>query len=392
MSSPYPAVPFPTLPSGLPELDADSASHSQRMDDFLSAHIKSKGPVSFEEWMDLALYAPGLGYYVSGSTKFGSGLPTGDFTTAPELTPLFGYTVARQVAQILQACDEPQVLEFGAGSGALAAAMLTALNEIGLKARYYILELSPELQARQKQCLHQFGDQVCWLSALPEQFSGCVIANEVLDAMPVRLFRWADEDELYELYVDAAAQGFNWLARPADLKLREIVARRMPALPGYQSELNLQAEAWVRQMGGWLKQGAALLIDYGFPQREYYHPQRAEGTLMCHFRHHAHAQPLILPGLQDITAHVDFTAMADAALAGGLRVLGYTSQAQFLMNAGLADLLGQHAGEPQILSAVQKLMSEAEMGELFKVMAIGTDLDVDYPLLGFTSRDRRNSL
>src|SRR5690606_13459322 len=180
---------------------------------------------------------------------------------------------------------------------------------------------------------------VTWLDALPEDFSGCILANEVLDAMPATLFRWDEAGALQELGVRLEETDFAWTERPAPAELAGIMSQRMPPLPGYRSELNLQAEAWVRQMGAWLSKGAALLLDYGFPQAEYYHPQRAEGTLMCHFRHHAHAEPLIHPGLQDITAHVDFTAMADAALAGGLDVLGYTSQARFLMNAGLPELL-----------------------------------------------------
>jgi SAM-dependent MidA family methyltransferase len=221
----------------------------------------------------------------------------------------------------------------------------------------------------------------------------------VLDAMPVTLFRWNDDGELLEMGVSVNTGTFRYTAREASPDLKAKVEQRMPPLPGYQSEINVRAESWIRQMGQWLKQGAALLIDYGFPQREYYHPQRKEGTLMCHFRHHAHAQPLIYPGLQDITAHVDFTAMADAALEGGLDVLGYTSQARFLMNAGIAELVAAHGASvqdapatagPATLSAVQKLLSEAEMGELFKVLAIGKGLDT--PLMGFQRGDRRDRL
>ncbi|MCC2595749.1 SAM-dependent methyltransferase [Pusillimonas sp. MFBS29] len=354
--------------------------------------------------MDMALYAPGLGYYAAGSTKFGATLPTGDFTTAPELTPLFAQTLARQVRQILLASDSCTVLEFGAGSGAMAAAMIPALRELGLDPVYQILEVSGDLQQRQRQQLASFGDAVQWLTALPHEFSGCILANEVLDAMPVTLFSWDQQGQLQELGVrmapataDDTSSPFELAQRTATSQLQEILARRMPPLPGYQSEINLRAEAWVREMSTWLKQGAALLIDYGFPQHEYYHPQRAEGTLMCHYRHHAHAQPLLYAGLQDITAHVDFTAMADAALEGGLDVLGYTSQARFLMNAGLPELLAHPAPigtspatQTQTLSAVQKLLSEAEMGELFKVLAIGRGMD--QPLLGFIRGDRRDRL
>lgn len=387
-------LPPVSTPSGLPALSSDAIEHGKRVSDFIIQHINASndGVIPFDEWMDLALYAPGLGYYVSGNTKLGGTQLTGDFATAPELSPLFGYTLARQVMQILRGSGTTDILEFGAGSGALAESVLQALHQSGLQADYYILEVSPELQQRQKTRLAPFGAKVHWLQRLPDQFSGCVLANEVLDAMPVKLFRWDNNNEPSELAVTHKAGDFTWTTQQAGNDLRNAVAERMPPLPGYQSELNLRAEAWVRQMGHWLHRGAALLIDYGFPRHEYYHPQRTEGTLMCHFRHHAHAQPLIMPGLQDITAHVDFTAMADAALDAGLDVLGYTSQARFLLNTGLPDVMMAQTQHPQMLSAVQKLVSEAEMGELFKVMAIGKDLDVTYPLLGFSSGDRRDRL
>lgn len=406
------------LPTGLPQLDTATAQHLCRVEDYIIDQVKQQedGFMPFDLWMDLALYAPNLGYYAANNTKFGGTalnrpLPEGDFTTAPELTPLFGQTLARQIAQVLQQTNSVQVLEFGAGSGALAAAIIPALQGLGIKVDYQILDVSADLQARQRDRLLAFGSQVRWLSHLPEQFVGCVIANEVLDAMPATVFRWNEASELTELGVRVAPERsatsispFLLDQRPASPALQNKVSQRMPAFPGYQSEINLRAEAWVTQMGSWLKHGAALLIDYGFPQREFYHPQRAEGTLMCHFRHHAHSQPLVYAGLQDITTHIDFTAMADAALAGGLDVLGYTSQARFLMNAGLSELLSSaniHTmGEPgsseatlrnaRDLSAVQKLLSEAEMGELFKVLAIGRDIDP--PLLGYARGDRRDRL
>ncbi|NYT62638.1 SAM-dependent methyltransferase [Alcaligenaceae bacterium] len=392
---------LPLIPTGLPPLDAASAQHAEKVARYLAQQVEAcpAGFMPFEQWMHLALYAPGLGYYAAGNTKFGADLPTGDFTTAPEMTPLFGQTLARQIAQALTACGSVQVLEFGAGSGALASALIPALRQLGMDPVYQILEVSADLRARQQQRLAPFGASVTWLDALPEAFSGCVIANEVLDAMPATLFSWSNDGQVMEIGVrllegttSSAAPAFSYAQRPASVALHSIVAQRMPPLPGYQSEINLQAEAWVRQMGGWLKQGLALLIDYGFPQHEYYHPQRNEGTLMCHFRHHAHSQPLIYAGLQDITAHVDFTAMADAALDGGLEVRGYTSQARFLMNAGLPELLldADASTRPEIMSAVQKLVSEAEMGELFKVLAIGKG--IDEPLIGYTRGDRRDRL
>lgn len=394
-------APSPVIPTGLPPLDAASAQHAQATASYLAQQIAAcpSGFMPFEQWMHLALYAPGLGYYAAGNTKFGADLPTGDFTTAPEMTPLFGQTLARQVAQVLTASGSAQVLEFGAGSGALAAALIPALRQLGIAPVYQILEVSADLRARQQQRLAQFGDSVSWLDALPVEFSGCVIANEVLDAMPATLFNWSDDGQVMEIGVRMAlGQGnhaepvFSYAHRPASAALAAVIAQRMPPLSGYQSEINLQAEAWIKQMGTWLMQGAALLIDYGFPQREYYHPQRSEGTLMCHFRHQAHSQPLIYAGLQDITAHVDFTAMADAALEGGLEVRGYTSQARFLMNAGLPELLldADASSRPDIMSAVQKLVSEAEMGELFKVLALAKG--IDEPFIGFTRGDRRDRL
>lgn len=396
-----PALPPPAMPAGLPALDEDSAAHSRRVERHLLECIGQApdGFLSFEDWMAQALHAPGLGYYAAGNTKFGGALPTGDFTTAPEMTPVFGRVLARQAAGILQSAGTNTLLEFGAGTGALAAALIPALSDLGIDVDYRILELSADLAARQADRLAPLSASVSWLTELPRSFEGCVIANEVLDAMPATLFRWNESGELMELGVRArpgAAPPFTWAQRPAGPELRAAVAARMPPLPGYRSEINLQAEAWVRQMGGWLAKGAALLIDYGFPRHEYYHPQRAAGTLMCHFRHHSHDQALVLAGIQDITAHVDFTAMADAALAGGLDVLGYTAQARFLLNAGLAEILQSQLADPgspaaqATLSAVQKLVSEAEMGELFKVLAVGRGIEP--PLAGFIRGDRRDTL
>lgn len=394
-------LPPAVLPAGLPDIDSDSLAHSQRVESHLLARIAATadGFLPFDEWMAEALYTPGLGYYAAGTTKFGGELPTGDFTTAPEMTPLFGQVMARQVAEVLQATGTRQVLEFGAGTGALAASLIPALQSLGVTVDYQILELSADLKARQAEKLAPVSSSIQWLEALPESFEGCVIANEVLDAMPVRMFRWNESGALMEIGVGSqpgATPPFAWAEQPADAELHQIISSRMPPLSGYRSEVNLQAEAWVRQMGGWLKRGAALLIDYGFPQREYYHPQRVEGTLMCHFRHHSHDQALVLAGIQDITAHVDFTAMADAALDSGLTVLGYTTQARFLLNAGLPAIMQELMTDPASpavqanLSAVQRLVSEAEMGELFKVLAIGRGLEP--PLTGFISGDRRDAL
>lgn len=384
-----------------PDLDPAARQHGERVAAHLRAAIAAAdGWLPFEQWMAQALYAPGLGYYAAGSVKLaeaaGQGAPVGDFVTAPELTPLFGHTLAQQAAQILRDTETLEVLEFGAGTGALAESVIAALDAQGLQVRYAIVEVSADLRARQQARLAPLGGRVQWLDALPTDFQGCVLANEVLDAMPVEMFRWDEGGHLLArgIVVDDAG-AFAWADRPASPRTAQRVAARMPPMPGYVSEINEQAEAWIRGMGQWLRRGAALLVDYGFPRREYYHPQRAAGTLMCHFRHHAHPDPLLLPGLQDITAHVDFTAMADAALEGGLEVLGYTSQARFLMNAGLPALLAQldpgdvymHA---RAMAPVQKLLSEAEMGELFKVLAVGRGLH--RPLVGFARGDRRGAL
>ncbi len=390
-------LPAVHTPSGLPKPDDDARAHGARVQAMLIERIHDAGGwLPFERWMEAALYAPGLGYYSAGSAKLHR---DGDFTTAPETSPLFGRALARQVAQVLTAGPSTRVLEFGAGSGALAAALIPALQDLDIEVEYEILELSADLRARQQDRLSAWAGRVRWRDTLPAAFSGCVIANEVLDAMPAVLFRWnaAGAPELLGVALDArpeACSPFRWAVRPAPPPTAAVLAARMPALPGYQSEVNLQAEAWMRDLGRWLQRGAALLIDYGFPQAEYYHPQRLRGTLMCHFRHHAHDQALILPGLQDITAHVDFTALADAALDGGLDVLGYTSQARFLMNAGLTDLIQAPGDDPvqraRQLTALNTLLSEAEMGELFKVLAVGRGLDA--PLLGFARGDRRDRL
>jgi SAM-dependent MidA family methyltransferase len=371
----------------------------------MAAHLRAAiaqagGWLSFEHWMADVLYAPGLGYYAAGSVKLaepaGGVHVTGDFITAPELTPLFGQILAAQAAQVLRRSGTRDVLEFGAGTGALAEQVMAALDGEGLDARYHIVEISADLRARQQARLAAYAGRVTWLDRLPDAFEGCVLANEVLDAMPVQVFRWDESGTLLERGVVVTPEdGFAWSDRPAPPRLAQVMAERMPPLEGYVSEVNLQGEAWVRGMGQWLKRGVALLIDYGFPRHEYYHPQRAAGTLMCHLRHHSHADPFLMPGLQDITAHVDFTAMADAALAGGLDVLGYLAQARFLMNAGLMELVGRvDAGDSatyaRVIAPVQKLLSEAEMGELFKVLAVGRE--VDPPLIGFQRGDRRAML
>jgi len=352
--------------------------------------------------MEQALYAPGLGYYSAGIRKLGA---DGDFITAPEISPLFSQCLARQCQQILAALDDNRIiLEFGAGSGIMAADILKELEHLDcLPSQYLILEISADLQQRQRETLQaqvpQLLERVQWLERLPtEPLHGVILANEVLDAMPVRRFR-LDEQGVSEFYVslgDASETPFVWRLLPTrDDALRAAVENLRPTLAaGYVSEMNLALPAWIQSVADILASGMVLLIDYGFPSREYYHPQRDQGTLMCHYRHHAHSEPLILVGLQDITAHVNFTAVAQAAHAAGLQVSGYTHQAQFLLATGLHELLSildfnDNKNYLQQTQQAKTLILPSEMGELFKVMALTRNLDIS--LLGF-ARDERAKL
>ena len=375
----------------LPVPEPLAAEHSARLHAVVAQAIRSAGGwIPFDRYMELALYAPGLGYYAAGARKFGDSATGGDFVTAPEISPLFAAALATQVAQAF-AHVPARIVEFGAGSGVLARDLLAALAARGVVVeRYSIVELSPDLVDRQRALLE--GRKVEWLSAPPEGFEGVMLANEVLDVMPVRLFVKRG-DAARERGVGLQDDRLLFVERHADVELGKAVAAiehdvgRLPE--GYGSEVGLAAAAWMRSASGWLARGLLLAIDYGFPRHEYYHPQRLMGTLMCHYRHHAHADPLWLPGLNDITAHVDFTAVADAAHGAGLDVLGYTTQAHFLMNCGLLDQLG--AGHSlRRANEVQRLLSEAEMGELFKVLAVGRGLA--NPLIGFTHGDRTDRL
>lgn len=343
--------------------------------------------MSFARYMELALHAPGLGYYAGGNAKFGA---AGDFVTAPELGTLFARTLARQVADLLGPGDA--VLEFGAGSGALADALTEALATLGARPEYLILEPSAELADRQRARLRA---PARWIDSLPDRFRGVVIANEVLDAMPAHALAWTPQGVL-ERGVCINEGQLAWCDRPATgAVLAAAQALPVEARERYESEINLAARAWVRTLAGCLEQGALLVIDYGFPAREYYHPQRSRGTLMCHYRHRAHGDPFRLPGMQDVTTHVDFSALAQAAADAGLEVLGYANQAQFLVNCGITDLLGEEDASdarryaPRAAEA-QTLLSPAEMGELFKVIALGRGIDA--VLRGFTSGDRSHTL
>jgi SAM-dependent MidA family methyltransferase len=400
-------LPITSRNAQLPAPSADAAESSERLAAVIAGEIeRSGGWISFERYMALALYAPGLGYYMAGARKLGR---DGDFVTAPEISALFGRTLARQVGE-LAGMGLTGVLEIGAGSGALAADLLLELERLGrLPARYLILELSPDLRDRSRATLAARAphllERVAWLNGLPPAFAGVVIGNEVLDAMPAHVVR-REGGSFSEMGVARAGKTFGWAARPASSALAELARSCFPEAGSssgrdpsseleYQSEFQLAASGFIRALGRSLERGAALLIDYGFPRREYYHPQRGAGTLMCHYRHRAHDDPFFLPGLQDITVHVDFSAIARAGAEAGLELLGYANQAQFLVNCGITDLLAEtpaaDAGHYAPLAAqAQKLLSPAEMGELFKVIALGKG--VAGPLAGFAQGDRRTTL
>ena len=376
----------------LPPPTAEEQAHSDRLVRLIVDEIAaSDGKISFARFMELALYAPGLGYYVAGKYKFGA---QGDFVTAPEIGSLFARCLAHQCQTILTNMEGGDILEVGAGSGVLAADLLLVLEAAdALPEHYFILELSADLCERQAEMLLQKAphlvDRVHWLDALPDSFRGIVLANELLDATPVERFR-VTESGLNQIHVAWENNRFVWQEQPIDTTIQ------LPTLPvGYVSEINLHAEAWVRSLGDILKQGVILLIDYGFPRAEFYHPQRSQGTLMCHYQHRAHDDPFILVGLQDITAHVDFTAMAEAGTDAGLSLLGYTSQAAFLLGNNLDQIVA--VSDPndvrkhlELTQQIKKLTLPHEMGELFKVMALGRGMKE--PLRGFSVQDRRGRL
>ena len=333
--------------------------------------------------MELALYAPGLGYYAHGSRKFGVLPQSGsDFVTAPELSPLFGRALARQVAQALEASGCDEVWEFGAGSGALADQLLGALGE--RVRRYTIVDLSGSLRERQRARLAAHAHKLAWADRLPRAFSGVVVGNEVLDAMPVALLHF-DGGQWRERGVADGGAGFAWADRPAELR----PPVDMGFVPGTVTELHRQAEAFIATLAAALQRGAAFFVDYGFPEAEYYHPQRVGGTLMCHRGHQADTDPLSDVGDKDITAHVNFTGIALAGQEAGLDVLGYTSQARFLLNCGLASEL--EAAELPVRINALRLINEHEMGELFKVVGVGKDLP-HFEALGFAQGDRSHTL
>ena len=379
----------------LPAPDAIAVAHSQRLRAAIIDHINaSGGAISFAEYMKHALYEPGLGYYMAGAAKFGA---EGDFVTAPEVSPLFGQAIAVQIDEILDNVGG-SVLELGAGSGRLALSILQAMGILPPDFTYFILEPSAELAQRQRALLQgslpaEAFERVRWLDALPTTFEGVVLANEVMDALPVERFQTAS-DGLRQLHVSA---DFTLESHPAG----ESVVRALAALendlgyqlpPAYESEVSLLLAPWIRSLATMLNKGVTLLIDYGYPRREYYSLERSSGTLTCFYRHRMHYDPLQMPGLQDITAHVDFTTVAEASVAADLTLLGYASQSAFLLDNNLLELadatLAGSDNEMQRMSLAKEIKTltlPGEMGERFQVMALGKRYD--RPLRGFRSQD-----
>lgn len=366
--------------------------------DYFLSRLQESGEIPFADFMQLALYDPLHGYYSSDLSKFGQG---GDFTTAPELNPIFAQTLANQCQEILRRLPQPAcILEFGAGSGRLCVELLKQLEKLGsLPQRYYILEVSGVLQQRQAHHIqaeipHLFA-RIEWLHQWPQTpLNGVFLANEVLDAMPVHRFLQTAE-ELYESMVHVDGQKIMEDFKPCqNAALQRHVASVLTNIPlPYLSEVNLLLSGWMQECARCLVAGVLLIIDYGFPQHEFYHPDRQQGTLMCHYQHRSHTNPFAHIGEQDITTHVDFTQVATAAVDAGLEVLGYTNQAAFLLANGLLSLLNEISDERERFNANQAaktLLQPAEMGELFKVIALGKNFPL--PLQGFQLADKRMSL
>ncbi len=378
--------------TALPSPSPAMLAHSEQLVQLITAQMQQSKPVlPFVDFMQQALYMPNLGYYSAGLDKLGK---TGDFVTAPEISPLFSQCIANQCQQVLSSLENGVILEFGAGSGIMAADILNHLDQLQcLPQYYYIVEVSADLKQRQQTTLkNRLSDElfttVQWISRLPEEpMQAVILANEVLDAMPVHKFR-VEQNYIAEFYVSYQNEQFEWQILPTQNTLLQTTVDNLRLPIGYVSEVNLLLEPWIKAMANILEKGLVLLIDYGFLRSEYYHPQRNEGTLMCHYQHHAHTDPLILVGLQDITAHVDFTAVFDVAQKNNLQIAGYTQQANFLLASGLLNNLTQYETHEinaeyfQLSQQVKTLTLPSEMGELFKVMALTRELDLS--LIGFS--------
>jgi SAM-dependent MidA family methyltransferase len=388
--------------TSFPQPDTEAVAHSNALLSSIQALIEKEGGwVNFAQLMDAALYAPGLGYYSGGAKKFGF---EGDFVTASEIAPLFSQTIARQVKQVLSALKakskQTDILELGAGTGRFARDLLLEMAKLEqLPTRYMILEVSAHLREVQQSTLKaalpkELLSRVVWLDALPGYFDGLIFANEVLDALPVHIVK-KTADGLAEIGVVSEVAGLAWQEKPALSSALKGFVAEIDLMDGYTTEVCLAASGLVASLAGILQSGMLLMIDYGFSRDEYYHPQRNQGTLMCHYRHRAHGDPLVYLGLQDITAHVDFTRVAEAGVANGLELIGFVTQAQFLINAGITELLASIPAEDSanylpLVASAQKLLSPAEMGDLFKVIAFERNLDI--PFIGFSSGDKSHTL
>jgi SAM-dependent MidA family methyltransferase len=381
----------------LPPLTPASQKHSQQLIDLIQQNIHLAGGwISFADFMQQALYAPGLGYYTAGNQKFGHG---GDFVTAPQISPLFAQTLSRQVAEVLIE-TQGNVLELGAGTGQFAADVLLTLDNLGaLPEQYLILEVSDHLRQVQRENLQKLLPEiifkrVLWLKALPTQFNGVIFGNEVLDAIPVHLIHMTEQG-VQERGVVQDGHSFAWQDKAISDSnlLNKVSALNLPE--NYLTEISPAAQGLIASLSNSMTQGVIIMVDYGFPAREYYHPQRHQGTLMCHYQQLAHSDPLLNIGMQDITAHVDFTAIAEAGVNNGLQLAGFTSQAQFLMNCGILDVMAKVSPHDvaqymPMAAAAQKLLSPAEMGDLFKVVGFSKNLKT--PLIGFSSGDKSHTL
>ncbi len=388
-----------SLNNQMPTPSVEAYQHSEQLLTHICSEIKRHdGKITFAEYMNLALYTPQLGYYSGGLQKFGA---QGDFVTAPEISPLFSQCLANQCQEILVNIQGGNILEIGAGSGQMAVDIILHLKTINAPLNYYyILELSADLKKRQQEKIMthcpEFFDRVIWLETLSLfDFKGVILANELLDAMPVHQFK-IYQNVLHEVEVIVKNNKIQYQISPTNSPQLLKHYHSQPWPMEYTSEINLHLNPWIKSLADILNTGVILIVDYGFPRHEYYHPDRSMGTLMCHYRHYAHHDPFLYPGLQDITAHVDFTAIAEAASEVGLDVLGYTSQVAFLLNTGLMTLVEKQRNtkiHKETLihhHAIQTLTSPAEMGELFKVIALAKNFE--QTLVGFKLMDRRYTL
>jgi SAM-dependent MidA family methyltransferase len=390
-----------TQTAHFPVPSVEALAHSDRLKQYIVKDIERSGDrITFARFMELVLYSPGLGYYSSGSVKLGK---DGDFITAPEVSPLFSRCIARSIIPVLSEMESPAILEVGAGSGVMASDILLEIENSAFSLNHYaILERSADLIQRQQQTMlqrvPQWRERIEWWHEIPQKMQRIIIANELLDALPVHRVAYVD-GEWQELNVRVDNQGcFDWcigaLSDPRLLvRMQQLEHRYGTFTDGFVTEINLAAEDWLKTMADQLQQGIILLIDYGQTQSSYYHPERNQGTLMCHYRHQAHGDPFAFIGLQDITAHVDFTAMADKALEAGLAVNGFTTQAHFLLGSGITQMCQENEDVKKQLdfaNQVKKLTLPQEMGETFKVIAFSKNVDV--PLPGFQFRDMRDLL